>query len=66
LDGVKIFPFARSALQNKVDYNQGTAVIVGGANSNFLSDGLVGYWKMDEDSWTNDCSTPSVTDSSGN
>src|SRR5439155_9252787 len=28
--------------------------------------GLVGNWKMDESSWTNDCSTPTVMDSSGN
>jgi len=28
--------------------------------------GPVGYWKMDEASWTNDCSTTSVIDSSGN
>ena len=28
--------------------------------------GPVAYWKMDEGSWTNDCSTDSVFDSSGN
>jgi len=28
--------------------------------------GPVGYWKMDEGSWTNNCSTDSVFDSSGN
>lgn len=28
--------------------------------------GPVGYWKMDEGSWTNDCSTNTVFDSSGN
>lgn len=28
--------------------------------------GLVGYWKMDESSWTNDCSTFTALDSSAN
>jgi len=28
--------------------------------------GLVGYWKMDETSWTNDCTTTTVMDSSAN
>lgn len=28
--------------------------------------GPIGYWKMDDASWTNNCSTTSVTDSSGN
>lgn len=28
--------------------------------------GPIGYWKMDEPSWTNNCSTTSVLDSSGN
>ena len=31
-----------------------------------LQSGLVGYWKMDESSWINDCSTSTVLDSSGN
>jgi hypothetical protein len=31
-----------------------------------LTTGLVGYWKMDEASWTNNCSTATVMDSSGN
>lgn len=31
-----------------------------------LGSGLTGYWKMDENSWTNNCSDASVTDSSGN
>src|SRR3989344_2185445 len=28
--------------------------------------GLAGYWKMDEEIWTNNCSTNTVNDSSGN
>ncbi len=31
-----------------------------------LTTGLVGYWKMDEAGWTNNCSTGTVMDSSGN
>jgi prepilin-type N-terminal cleavage/methylation domain-containing protein len=31
-----------------------------------LTTGLVGYWKMDEASWNNNCSTSTVMDSSGN
>ena len=33
---------------------------------NTLVSGLQGYWAMDEASWTNDCSTLTVTDSSSN
>lgn len=39
---------------------------LGEKDESFLHDGLIGYWKMDESSWTNNCSTPSVADSSGN
>jgi len=79
IDEVKIYPYARSAAQIKADYLAGlhgggsstglSAVLgstkekAGGVN---LSDGLVGYWKFDESSWTNDCSTSPVTDASGN
>jgi hypothetical protein len=31
-----------------------------------LSSGLLGHWKMDEEAWVTDCSTPTVHDSSGN
>lgn len=38
----------------------------GGVSEADLSRGLVGYWPMDESAWTNDCSTLTVTDASGN
>jgi hypothetical protein len=68
LDEVKIYPYARTAEQIKADYNarggatsKGTAISMGGRTSqgDFLSDGLVGYWKMDE-------SSGNAIDSSGN
>lgn len=65
MDDVKIYPYARSAAQIKADYasrgsTKGTSVSIGGQDQNeSLSQGLIGYWKMDE------TSTPSV-DSSGN
>lgn len=71
IDDVKFYNYQRTSSQVKagfaaLDENEGSAVAVGGGNQKFLSDGLIGYWKMDETSWTNDCSTTSVTDSSGN
>ena len=54
IDEPKIYPYARTAAQIKKDYNsrgssKGTSANLGGAGSdNNLSDGLVGYWKMDE------------------
>jgi hypothetical protein len=72
-DEVKIFPYAKSAAQVQADFNakgnpDGIASVMGNnaQNNQALSDGLVGYWKMDEASWTNNCSTTSVLDSSGN
>lgn len=41
-DEVKLYPFARSAAQVKVEYSMGSVA----------STGLVGYWKMDEASGT--------------
>ena len=72
LDEPKIYPYARSAAQIKSDYNsqgtvKGSSVQIGSKNPReSFSQGLVGYWKMDESSWTNDCTATSVTDSSGN
>ncbi len=62
IDEVKIYPYARSADEIKVDYNKGAAASFGPDNS-WLSNGLVGYWKMD-DNVSGDGQT--VTDSSGN
>jgi len=69
IDEVKIYPYARTPAQIKADYlakggasSKGTAVSLGGRSSqgDYLSDGLVGYWKMNEASGT------SVADASGN
>jgi len=70
IDEVKIYPYARTAAQIKADYNAGKARASSsaGVSSSFgnpqssitnLSDGLVGYWKMDE-------SSGNAVDSSGN
>jgi len=73
IDDVKIYNYARTTAQIKSDYAsrgvaKGSTARLGSSSRNLdaLSNGLVGYWKMDEASWTNDCSTTSVTDSSGN
>jgi len=59
IDEVKIYPYARTAAQIKADYNQG-AVKIGAPDQGALSNGLVGYWTMDETSGT------TVADASGN
>ncbi|MBU2543665.1 DUF2341 domain-containing protein [Patescibacteria group bacterium] len=73
IDEPKIYNYARTAAQIKSDYtsrgaSKGTSAALGGSKDNLdaLSNGLVGYWKMDESSWTNNCAATSVTDSSGN
>jgi hypothetical protein len=73
IDEVKIYPYARTDEEIKADYNAGAAsagssAVIGSppTTGGQLSEGLVGYWKMDEASWTNDCSTATVLDSSGN
>ncbi|RJR15967.1 LamG domain-containing protein [Candidatus Microgenomates bacterium] len=50
IDDVKVYNYARSQAQIMYDYNRGRPI---------------GYWKMDEASWTANCSTDSVFDSSG-
>src|SRR3989344_198301 len=63
MDEPKIYPYARTAAQVKADYAKGSASkgggVLGAADTSALSQGLVGYWKMDEST------TPSL-DSSGN
>ncbi|MBI2617827.1 DUF2341 domain-containing protein [Candidatus Gottesmanbacteria bacterium] len=79
LDDVKIYRYVRTRAQVKADYAAGKAGIglakpaagVLGADSDqknqTLSQGLVGYWKMDESVWTPvNCSGTPVLDSSGN
>ena len=65
IDEVKIYPYARSADQVKMDYasaaSQGAAAVLGASKDNnaALTNGLAGYWKMDETAGT------SVVDYSG-
>ncbi|KKQ23516.1 MAG: hypothetical protein US38_C0014G0003 [Candidatus Roizmanbacteria bacterium GW2011_GWC1_37_12] len=76
MDEFKIYPYARTAAQIKSDFAskgsgsvKGTAASLGSniKNLSSLSDGLVGYWKMDE-STTNTCTggVNDSCDSSGN
>lgn len=51
VDEVKIYGYARTGAQVAWDYNLGKPVA---------------WWKMDEGSWNNNCSTDTVFDSSGN
>ena len=73
IDEPKIYNYARSASQILLDYNskaaslaKGAGTLLGAQTTDALNNGLVGYWKMDESDWTNDCTATSVTDSSGN
>lgn len=66
LDEIKIYSYQRSATQVKNELLgniEGTAVTFGGSQTNkSLSDGLLGYWKMDEVSGNaNDASGNSLT-----
>jgi hypothetical protein len=65
LDEVKVYRYARSAAEIKTEYNGHTVVM--GADVLDLSDGLVGYWKLDENT-ANTCadSVEDACDSSGN
>lgn len=60
VDEFKVYPYARTAAEIKQDYNSGAGVVLGAQDQSFLSDGLVGYWPMDESSGTD------VADESGN
>lgn len=71
MDEVKIYNYARSSDQVKVDYNakgsatgKGVGATLGAKDLSPISNGLVGYWKMDESSWNG--TTGEVVDSSGN
>ena len=71
VDDVAIYPYARTASQVKLDIlgsseASRSATLIGASASDALTNGLVGYWKMDETSWATDCSTTSVLDASGN
>lgn len=70
LDEVKIYPYARTAAEIKQDYVAGLAGIkskhgisaaFGSVSEKWMSDGLVGYWTLDETA-----TTSGAYDSSGN
>lgn len=70
IDESKIYDYTRTAAQIKADYNAGlsgmgkakagASAAFGGKSDKWMTDGLVGYWKMDESSGT------AVQDYSGN
>lgn len=62
IDEVIIYPYARDAVQVKRSYNKGASARIGRDDS-WLTDGLVGYWKMNETSWSGVANE--VVDSSG-
>ncbi len=73
IDEPKLFPYLRTKAQVQQDYNagasnagaaSGTANSFGSASEKWLTDGLVGYWKMDENSWNG--TAGEVKDASGN
>lgn len=73
IDEPKVYPYVRTADQIKADYNaglsgmassQGTSASFGDGSDKWMSDGLVGYWKMDEASWNG--TAGEVKDANGN
>jgi hypothetical protein len=73
LDEVKIYAAVRSADQVKQDYNaglsgassaNGSSTSFGVSSQKFMTDGLLGYWKMDETLWNG--TAGEVKDASGN
>ncbi len=48
IDEPKIYPYARSAAEVKADYNATAAVLGAASPKDFMRDGLVGYWPLDE------------------
>jgi hypothetical protein len=70
IDEVKYYPYARTVDEIRQDYNSGKAGVktskgvsaaFGASSDSWMSDGLVGYWKMDESA-----TTSGAIDSSGN
>jgi|Napbiome12C3dose_1001474.scaffolds.fasta_scaffold00057_2 hypothetical protein len=73
IDEPKVYPYARTAAEIKADYNAGKAnasahtgssAVLGSSTEAWLSDGLIGYWKMDDAGI--DAEGETITDSSGN
>ncbi len=72
IDELRIYSYSQSAAQVRAGYlsalnNVGNSTVIGSGTQRFLSEGLVGYWKMDESSGvTKNCSAAPFADSSGN
>jgi hypothetical protein len=71
IDESKIYAYALSANQMQQEYNAGIASLTtassasfGSLSKKFLTDGLLGYWKMDETLWNG--TAGEVKDASGN
>lgn len=69
LDNFKIYQYPRTSDQIKTDSIKGasasgSSASFGHEDKTYLSDGLVGYWKMDETSW--DGTESEIVDYSGN
>ncbi|MBI2592368.1 laminin G domain-containing protein, partial [Candidatus Saccharibacteria bacterium] len=71
-DEVKVYDYSRTASQILADFssrggNEGASTVLGASDQAYLSNGLVGYWKMDETA-ANTCSggANDSCDSSGN
>ncbi len=69
IDEVKMYRYGRSAAQVQADYVArgsvlGVSTQMGQASTAFLNNGLVGYWKMDEATWSGTLNE--VLDWSGN
>ncbi len=65
IDEVKIYNYVRTQTQINSDYvrytgTKGAGISIGAPSNKYLSDGLVGYWKLNENTGT------STTDYSGN
>lgn len=69
IDEVKFYPYVRTADEIKQDYlfssTKGASVVLGAHDKSFMSEGLIGYWKMDETTGTTGPSWTAI-DSSGN
>ncbi len=64
IDEVKVYDYARTPDQVKVDYNRGLSLALGGNQYTSLAKGLVMWWQMDEQTWNG--TAGEVKDSSGN
>ena|GEM_PF-646076 len=63
IDEPRIYNYALSADQVKADYNLGFSSVLGAKDNSALSNGLVGYWEMDDNVSGN---AQTIADTSGN